>query len=90
MLIRVKVSKAFFNKVQSNEWIDGLFQGNQGCWVYVELGEEYEYISSPKDDPKTEYRIFRGCDVFYADSLENLENEKYLGSAENQTVIIYC
>jgi hypothetical protein len=90
MTLRIKVSKTAFSLAESNGWVDGLLSGKLECWVYVELGKEYEYNPSPKDDPKTEYRIFKGCDLFYADTLENLKKEEYLGNAENQTVIIYC
>lgn len=89
MAIRVKVSKTYFDKVEPQGWVDGLLLGKQGCWVYVELGDEFEYIRRPSDDAKTDYRIFRGCTTCYATSLEDLENGNFLGEAENQTVIIY-
>lgn len=44
----------------------GLLQGRRGLYVYVQLGQEQEYKPGYKDDPKTEYKFFVGCDVFFA------------------------
>ncbi len=92
MALRVKVEREDFDLVFSNGWVDGLVQGRRGLWVYVELGTEQEYIKRPSDDPRTEYRLFRGCDVFFAESREQLEALTDNTNAElvNQTVILYC
>lgn len=92
MALRVKVTRADFESAQSDGWVDGLVQGRKGLWAYVELGAEQEYIPSPNDDPRTEYRLFRGCDVFLAESQEQLESLNNNANAEliNVTVILYC
>ncbi|BDA76543.1 unknown protein (plasmid) [Calothrix sp. PCC 7716] len=92
MALRVKVEREDFSRAISNGWVDGLVQGRKGLWVYVELGTEQEYIPSPNDDARTEYRLFRGCDVFFAESREQLEALTDNTNAElvNQTVILYC
>lgn len=90
MILRINVSKLDFQAACSDSWVDGQLQGKKGMYVYVELGKEYEYISSFKDDPKTSYRIFSNCAVFFAKSQEQLENEEYEANFPSVTVIIYC
>lgn len=92
MALRVKVTRSDFESATSDGWVDGLVQGRKGLWAYVELGTEQEYIPSSKDDPRTEYRLFRGCDVFFALSQEQLEALTDNTNAElvNETVILYC
>lgn len=90
MVLRVKVSREDFANAETDGWVDGQVQGRSGFWVYVELGKEVEYTPQPKDDPKTEYRRFLKCDVFYATSQEMLEDGKWQASDNNVTVIIYC
>ncbi|MCC5638321.1 hypothetical protein LC593_21270 [Nostoc sp. CHAB 5844] len=46
--------------------------------VKVELGVEVDYVPQTNDNPKTDYRCFRMCDVFYATDQEMLENEEWL------------
>ncbi len=89
MALRVKVEREDFDIVSSLGWVDGLLQGRRGLWVYVELGTEQEYIPSPNDDPRTEYRLFKECDVFFAKSQERLEAEDYEAREYNVTVILY-
>lgn len=90
MSLRVKVSHEDFNEAESNGWVDGQVQGKSGVWVYVELGIEVDYLPQTNDNPKTDYRCFRMCDVFYATTQEMLENEEWLLTDSNVTVIIYC
>ncbi|MBW4505125.1 MAG: hypothetical protein KME64_01180 [Scytonematopsis contorta HA4267-MV1] len=90
MVLRVKVTRLDFESAASDSWVDGLLQGKKGLWVYVELGTEQEYIPSPSDDPRTEYKLFRGCDVFFARSQEQLEQGNYEAEQINVTVILYC
>lgn len=90
MALRVKVEREDFDIVSSLGWVDGLLQGRRGLWVYVELGTEQEYIPSPNDDPRTEYRLFKECDVFFAKSRERLEAEDYEARQYNVTVILYA
>ncbi|PAX60232.1 hypothetical protein [Brunnivagina elsteri] len=89
MALRIKVASAEFESATSDGWVDGLLQGKKEIWVYVELGTEQEYIPTDNDDPRTEYRLFRGCDVFYAKSQERLEVQIYEAEQLNVTVILY-
>jgi hypothetical protein len=89
MVLRIKVTRADFESATSDGWVDGLLQGKKEIWVYVELGTEQEYIPSPSDDPRTEYRLFRGCDAFFAKSQERLEAQIYEAEQLNVTVILY-
>lgn len=90
MVLRVKVAREDFLEAETNGWIDGQLDGKSGIWVYVELGQEVEYIPQDKDNPKTDYRLFMRCDVFYATSQKMLEDEEWLLSDKNIAVIIYC
>ncbi|MDF5726550.1 MAG: hypothetical protein PUP92_00555 [Rhizonema sp. PD38] len=74
----------------SKGWIDGYIAGKRSIYVYIELGLETEYEPRPNDAPKTEYKYFYGCNVFYATSIENLEKEIFEAEEQNVTVIIYC
>ena len=64
MTLRIQVSKAEFNSACSDGWVDGLLQGKRGLYVYLELGAEQKYISQPKDDPKTKYKMFEVAQLF--------------------------
>jgi nicotinamidase-related amidase len=90
MAVSVKVTREDFEESFSDGWVDGQVQGRSGVWVYVELGKEVEYIPRPSDNPKTDYKCFKGCSIFYAKSQEMLEREEWLFTDENITVIIYC
>jgi hypothetical protein len=89
MVLRVKVERSDFESATSYGWVDGLVQGRKDVCAYVELGAEQEYILSSRDNPRTEYRLFRECDVFFADSQEKLEALNYDGQVYNVTVILY-
>jgi hypothetical protein len=89
MALRVKVTRADFESATSDGWVDGLVQGRKDVWAYVELGTEQEYIPRESDNPRTEYRLFRGCDVFLAKSQEKLEALNYDGQLLSVTVILY-
>lgn len=58
-------------------------------FVYVDLGREGDYIAKFSDDKDTLYKIFFGCDVFFAENQEDLRNEIYCKVLLNETVIIY-
>jgi len=90
MTLRIQVTPDEFDAAKSNGWVDGLYRGKQGIYVYVELGKEEEYIPRPSDDQKTEYRAFRNCDAFFASSREQLDAADFNGEQLNVTVIIYC
>ncbi len=90
MTLRIQVTRTEFDAAESNGWVDGLYRGKQGIYVYVELGEESEYIPRPSDDQKTEYREFRNSDAFFAASREQLDAADFNAKNLNVTVIIYC
>ena len=90
MVRRIKVTQEDFSLATSIDgWVDGLIQGRRGLWVYVELGSEEEYIPKPNDNPKTEYRLFRFCDVYFAKTKESLEAGEFESDERGVTVIIY-
>jgi hypothetical protein len=90
MTLRVKVTRDEFDAAEPNGWVDGQIQGKKGLYVYVELGEELEYIPRANDNPKTEYRLFKGCTAYFDTSQENLEQGLYQAVQPNATVVIYC
>ncbi len=90
MLLRIKVSRLDFQAAITDGWVDGLLQGKQGMYVYAELGKEQNYVPSPKDDPKTSYKLFQNCTIFLGRSQEQLEIGDYEANFANVTVIIYC
>jgi hypothetical protein len=89
MVIRVKTIREEFESGADGGYIYGEIQRQKKFPVYVDLGTE-EYIPSAKDDTKTEYRLFTGCNAFVAESDEQLDREEYISSSLNVTVIIYC
>lgn len=90
MAIRVRTVGEEFEAAEDGGYIYGEIQRQRNFPVYVELGIEKEYISSAKDDAKTEYKLFTGCNVFVAENDEQLNREEYLSSSLDVTVIIYC
>ncbi|MEA5510441.1 hypothetical protein VB715_11755 [Crocosphaera sp. UHCC 0190] len=91
MVIRIKAIKAEFKASCTNGCVYGEMRGKRGLYVYAELGQEKSYIPSPNDDPKTEYRLFTGCSVFFAKTQEKLNQGEFEAEdLPNVTVIIYC
>lgn len=90
MVIRVRTVREEFEAGEDGGYIYGEIQRQRNFPVYVELGTEAEYIPSAKDDLKTEYKFFTGCNVFVAENDQQLDREEYLFSSLNVTVIIYC
>lgn len=58
--------------------------------VYVELGIEEDYRYSPSDNINTRYRFFNHCNIFVAETDEQLDREEYLTSMKDESVTIYC
>lgn len=90
MPLRIKVSRAEFKAACSNGFVYGDFQGKRGIYVYAELGMEKAYISQPHDDPKTRYRIFSNCVVFFAKTKAQRKIGQFETQIVNSNVIIYC
>lgn len=91
MKSRIRATRKEFEAACANGCVYGKISGKRGLYVYAELGTEKEYVPSPKDDPMTEYRVFNGCDVFFAKTEEQLKTGDF--EAEELlkvTVIIYC
>lgn len=90
MAISIKVNNKTYNRVVSYSNCGGLLEGLPDCWVYAELGEESEYINKAKDDPNTDFRIFKGCIVWACRSKEDLKARVGVEPPlTNQTVKIY-
>ncbi|BAZ68975.1 MAG: hypothetical protein KME28_17715 [Pelatocladus maniniholoensis HA4357-MV3] len=58
MAIRIKAIREEFEAACADGCVYGHLRGKRGLYVYAELGAEKEHISSPNDEPMTEYRIF--------------------------------
>ena len=91
MKTRIKATRKEFEAACTNGCVYGEIRGTRGLYVYIELGREEEYLPSPKDDPMTEYRVFNGCDVFFAKTEEQLKTGDFEAEElSSVTVIIYC
>ena len=91
MILRVKaLSRAEFNAAIADGCVYGQYQGKRGVYVYAELGPEKEYISSPRDNPNTDYKMFVRCSVFFAKTKEQLFNGDFEAEdLPNVTVVVY-
>jgi len=90
MALRIKASREEFEAACTNGCVYGEIRGKRGLYVYAELGREQEYVRSNNDDPTTEYRLFKGCDVYFAKTRDQLANGEFEAEdLPNVTVIIY-
>lgn len=90
MVLRIKAVRQEFDAACAGGCVYGQFQGQRNVYVYAELGQELPYISKPSDDPKTSYRLFVNCDVFFAKSQKGLDDNDFATEITGSTVIIYC
>ena len=91
MAIRIKATLIEFEAASTNGCVYGEIKSKRGLYVYVELGEEKEYIPSSSDNRMTEYRLFTSCDVYFAKTKEQLTDGEFEAEyLPNTTVIIYC
>lgn len=90
MVLRIKAVRQEFDAACAGGCVYGQFQGQRDVLVYAELGRELPYTSKPNDDPKTNYRLFVNCDVFFAKSQEQLNDGDFDTEILDSTVIIYC
>lgn len=90
MIIRVKVKRTEFEAAHSGNHTFGLYNGQKGIHVRVELGEEKPYLGRVSDNPKTEYRFFSGCDIQLAKLDTDSKEYLFVGVREKIAVIIYC
>ena len=90
MILRIKTLREEFNSAVSGGYVYGEIIRKKSFPVYVDLGTEHNYQPSAKDDPNTEYKIFRTCSVYIAETEEKLDRGEYVSSTKGTTVIIYC
>ncbi|MGF1938309.1 MAG: hypothetical protein RM347_028780 [Nostoc sp. ChiQUE02] len=91
MAVRIKATCKEFEAACADGCVYGEIRGKQGLYVYAELGSEKDYTPSQNDNPMTEYRLFTGCNVYFAETREQQTNGDF--NAEhlpNVTVVIYC
>ncbi len=79
-----------FEAAENDGYVYGYIQRTKALPVYVELGIEAEYIPSDKDNSQTEYKLFKWCSIFVAETDEQLDNREYISQSLDVTVIIYC
>ncbi|MBV9386769.1 MAG: hypothetical protein JOZ78_10120 [Chroococcidiopsidaceae cyanobacterium CP_BM_ER_R8_30] len=60
-----------------------------GVYVYAELGKEELYRGSVKDDSNTQYKLFRNCRVFYAETLEDLRAGIFVHETDENILIVF-
>lgn len=89
MVLRIKTPSEEFNSAENQGYVYGEIKRQKSFPVYVELGFEENYNPSPQDDPKTEYRIFRNCNVYVGENEEKLDQCIFMQKTST-TVIIYC
>lgn len=91
MALRIKATSKEFEAACASGCVYGEIRGQRGLYVYAELGVEKEYILSPNDNLATEYRLFTGCDVYFAETKEQQTSGDFQAEyLPNVTVIIYC
>lgn len=88
-MIRVKTAREEFLAGKSGGYVYGYVIRRKAFPVYVELGIEREYQLSASDDPNTEYRLFRRCNVLFAETDELLDREEYIWKSTDVVVVIY-
>lgn len=90
MTVRIKATRKEFEAACTNGCVYGEIRGKRGLYVYAELGEERDYMPSVNDNPMTEYRMFTGCNLFFAKTREQLNNGDFEAEElPNITVVIY-
>lgn len=91
MPIRIKaLSRKEFDAACANGCVYGEYQGKRGVYVYTDLGMEKEYISSQRDNPNTNYKMFVRCSVFFAKTKEQLfDGDFEAEDLPNVTVVVY-
>ncbi len=87
MVKRIRASnKQEFNAATPEGAVYGKYFG---VYAYVELGKEEVYQESPKDDPNTQYKLFRNCRVFYAETLEDLRAGIFVHETDENILIVF-
>ncbi|MBV8884512.1 MAG: hypothetical protein JO235_11025 [Chroococcidiopsidaceae cyanobacterium CP_BM_RX_35] len=87
MVKRIRASnQQEFNAATSEGAVYGKYLG---VYVYVELGKEEIYRGSLKDDPNTQYKLFRNCRVFYTETLEDLRAGICVHETDENILIVF-
>ncbi|NEP00429.1 MAG: hypothetical protein F6K58_17460 [Symploca sp. SIO2E9] len=89
MVIRIRVTRPEFEAASNHGYVYGQIIRRRIFPVYVELGIESNYLPFPKDDPKTEYRFFKDCHLYLAETEEQLDREEYLSESLGIAIVIY-
>lgn len=89
-IYRVSTPRAEFSAAESGGFVYGKWIRQEAIPAYVELGTEEEYELSPKDNPNTEYRLFRDCTINIAETEEAVDKGDFDAIMTGATVIIYC
>ncbi|MDM9583687.1 hypothetical protein [Nostoc sp. GT001] len=89
-MLTVRTIKAEFDNAESYGYVYGYIVRKDIFPVYVTLGKEQEYISSPLDDKNTDFRTFVSCTVYIAETDEELDSEKYIEIIPQIKVRIFC
>ncbi len=90
MVLRVKTPSEEFDAAENDGYVYGEIRRAKIFPVYVELGQETDYIPSSRDDPNTKYIIFKRCNIYLSETEEQLDRGEYISETSNVTVIIYC
>ncbi len=73
MITKIKaLSRGEFEAACANGYVYGKYLGKRDIYTFASLGMEKDYIPSPNDDPKTEYRIFINCIASFTTTKERL------------------
>jgi len=88
-IVEVKTPRKEFQSAESYGYVYGYIIRRQIFPVYIELGEEKEYIPSYADNDKTEYKIFQNCRIYVSETDVDLDNENYIQTIEKALVKIY-
>jgi hypothetical protein len=89
MALRIKVECEEFDAAATDGYVYGELRLQGIIYVYIELGPEREYISQPSDNPNTEYRIFKNCNIFFAETEKQVDEGDFAAEQSGETVIIY-
>jgi hypothetical protein len=89
MGLSIKTNKQEFKAAKSNESIYGYVIRQETFPVYVVLGQEIDYIPSALDDKNTEFKVFRNCTVYIAETDKELDVGNYIQHIPSITVKIF-
>ncbi len=89
-IYRVSTPRAEFSAAESGGFVYGKWIRHEAIPAYVELGTESEYSPSPRDNPNTDYRLFRNCTINIASTEDAVDSGDFDAIMTGATVVIYC